>query len=1540
MKLAQGLLLFLLLILSSCGFNTSSEDKSSKFSVIYGSVPSLQGLVTRTESHAFLAYASTCEAEVALYKLDNNDEFQRPAIATTKLNPDGSYQFKVSAEIQNSKTIDHVLEVSTEGACDQLLQRPLTSTEEPQIISEFTHLISFGRNMELARKFIEIPKSKMHSLLSGVPDMVSATEAYQTMPQEKADLFLEIFSEPYTKLSEATPKIKGIKYPEQVIDEGSVQNFAVAAFHWKPEYEIAVTWKLDGVVVSQLPSWTFSPDGNSAGLKTLEIYVGANNGSNQIDTSKPYQHFVRSFTVNNTILPTPPAMNIDNSLVSDENITVGLLTGAGMANCHSFETMALTTDDTVPVIFPITCVAPNSQLESLTLPPGDGTKTVRLWAKDSMGVISQLPGILNVTLDQTPPEILMTSPVGAFAGGQALPVALSVQDAVGISSFDAFLSLDNGATYAHQGSLAPESTSFQFSLPFSETTGAKIKLVAQDLAGNLTELESSAFAIDTTPPIAPGATLASASLTNQTTILINISSCEGIQGIFVNEDSSPSASAPGWQNCSTESGAITFNMPATQGTHSLKVWAKDAVGNISSATNLAVTYDSIAPTVTLSSLTSGEFLAGGTLQPINWTATDENLGTNPVTIFLSSDGGNSWIILASNLANTGSYSWNVPTGLNGQLYRIKIAVADSLGQSAEASSASNLTIDSTAPSISSFNLNDGAESSATNFLQARINASDSLTGITQVRISPNSTFADNNWLPFTEETFTYIAPFVSATQTFYAWVKDGAGNISEPLSYVITISIGAPPSLSFLAPLNASFSLNQTVHIEWSIVTTIGLNVTSPLLLEWSSDNGITTTTLSSTLINGSNNGCSTIHSGATGCFEFNLPPALVGKPFRLLLRATDINGAQSTIIGPILNVPGLNLFAGKEASLLGGSALGTLLTDAAGALALDGLGNLFIAGGCSIYKVDAKTGNVDRYIGNGSCGSTGIGSPPSPSSKIGTIGNVNMAVDNLNRLYWVESGTVIKRINSDGNVEVFVGGGATPLPPDNTHRLSASFTGVNGLGFDSFNRLIFAETYLSNGNYIAKVYRIKTDDKIEIIAGDGSANEPVNGTNPLTSGLGSTTANWLKTEIEIKKGEYDIIFLRSPHGKIYKINLETRTISFLTEHASNHTRQMVWDPLRNRLVANFGKQIYLYEPDTGSRTQILTSDNGEATGLAVDASGGIYYTTTFKQQIFYINSSDDQSTFAGLTPGWGDGQNALQAGLTKPTSISFDQAGNIYIVDEGVKVVRKITPAGIISTQATISGTNFHLSKGNNGNVPLYAQTSIGTRDINNVCLIFCGTSVQPYSGATDTSASPTSLYPGTHSTYQNNKTYVAFDDDNTYLWIQDTNAGVSPITHRTHIKKIDSTGNMTTLSGGSSVPYQASGSALTIATGTLLSSNNAGSAAHSDAFQVVNGVIYFLQAGELYSVIENGSWIRQLSHTSITSYVVDANNNIFYTVGMELYKAAYSGTGNASGILIKSFEDIFASPMLRLIDPNMPHTLLITHGASVYRYTDELNI
>jgi hypothetical protein len=112
-----------------------------------------------------------------------------------------------------------------------------------------------------------------------------------------------------------------------------------------------------------------------------------------------------------------------------------------------------------------------------------------------------------------------------------------------------------------------------------------------------------------------------------------------------------------------------------------------------------------------------------------------------------------------------------------------------------------------------------------------------------------------------------------------------------------------------------------------------------------------------------------------------------------------------------------------------------------------------------------------------------------------------------------------------------------------------------------------------------------------------------------------------------------------------------------------------------------------------GNGTPGYSGDGGKATSalmrtpfaIDMDAAGNLYIADTFNDAIRKVTPAGIMTTVAGNgTPGYsGDGGKATSALLNNPYSVTVDKAGNIYIADLGNSVIRMINPAGIISTVA-----------------------------------------------------------------------------------------------------------------------------------------------------------------------------------------------------------------------------------------------------------------
>ena len=110
------------------------------------------------------------------------------------------------------------------------------------------------------------------------------------------------------------------------------------------------------------------------------------------------------------------------------------------------------------------------------------------------------------------------------------------------------------------------------------------------------------------------------------------------------------------------------------------------------------------------------------------------------------------------------------------------------------------------------------------------------------------------------------------------------------------------------------------------------------------------------------------------------------------------------------------------------------------------------------------------------------------------------------------------------------------------------------------------------------------------------------------------------------------------------------------------------------------GSPVHLGSIDgTGSAASFICPS-----GVAVDSAGNVYVADQFNQEIRKITPTGVVSTLAG-SPGQGgfsDGTGSA-ASFSDPASVAVDSQGNVYVADAISQEIRKITPAGVVTTLA-----------------------------------------------------------------------------------------------------------------------------------------------------------------------------------------------------------------------------------------------------------------
>jgi hypothetical protein len=137
--------------------------------------------------------------------------------------------------------------------------------------------------------------------------------------------------------------------------------------------------------------------------------------------------------------------------------------------------------------------------------------------------------------------------------------------------------------------------------------------------------------------------------------------------------------------------------------------------------------------------------------------------------------------------------------------------------------------------------------------------------------------------------------------------------------------------------------------------------------------------------------------------------------------------------------------------------------------------------------------------------------------------------------------------------------------------------------------------------------------------------------------------------------------------------------------------------------------------------------------GVAVDANGNVYVADYSNHRIRKITPAGVVSTLAGSTQGFQDGPGA-SAQFNGPFGVAVDANGNVHVGDESNQRIRKITPAGVVSTLAGSGILGFQDGPGTsarfntprgvafdaNGNVYVGDQFNNRIRKISSTCTLY----------------------------------------------------------------------------------------------------------------------------------------------------------------------------------------------------------------------------
>jgi DNA-binding beta-propeller fold protein YncE len=90
-----------------------------------------------------------------------------------------------------------------------------------------------------------------------------------------------------------------------------------------------------------------------------------------------------------------------------------------------------------------------------------------------------------------------------------------------------------------------------------------------------------------------------------------------------------------------------------------------------------------------------------------------------------------------------------------------------------------------------------------------------------------------------------------------------------------------------------------------------------------------------------------------------------------------------------------------------------------------------------------------------------------------------------------------------------------------------------------------------------------------------------------------------------------------------------------------------------------------------------------------VDTAGNVFVADYFNFTIRKVTPAGEVTTLAGMagSPGSANGT-GNNARFNYPAGVAVDSAGNVYVADQDNSTIRKVTPEGVVTTLAGLAGS------------------------------------------------------------------------------------------------------------------------------------------------------------------------------------------------------------------------------------------------------------